>query len=59
MLAFSLTEASAKVRTGGPSDDPEDAHLPTWTGVVPMQTIRLTPVPREGEPIKLPAYLER
>lgn len=58
VLAFSLAEASAKVRTGGPNDDPEDAHLPTWSGVVPMQTIRLTPVPREGEEdVPLPAYL--
>ena len=58
VLAFSLAEASAKIRTGGPSDDPEDADLPTWSGVVPMQTIRLTPVPREGdENVPLPAYL--
>lgn len=58
VLAFSLAEASAKVRTGGPNDDPEDAHLPTWSGVVPMQTVRLAPVPREGqETIPLPDYL--
>ncbi|MDB5241353.1 MAG: pyridoxamine 5-phosphate oxidase-like FMN-binding protein [Spirosoma sp.] len=58
VLAFSLAEASAKVRTGGPNDDPEDASLPTWSGVVPMQTVRLTPIPREGEEdIPLPAYL--
>ena len=59
VLAFSLTEASAKVRTGGPSDDPEDADLPTWSGVVPLQTVRLTPIPREGaENVLLPAYLQ-
>ena len=58
VLAFSLAEASAKVRTGGPSDDPDDAHLPTWTGVIPMQTVRLTPVPRdEEEHIPVPDYL--
>lgn len=58
VLAFSLAEASAKIRTGGPSDDPEDAHLSTWSGVVPLQTIRLTPVPREGEESALlPDYL--
>lgn len=57
VLVFSLTEASAKVRTGGPNDDPEDAHLPTWSGVVPMQTVRLTPVPRDGGNIELPDYL--
>ena len=58
VLRFSLTEASAKVRTGGPNDDPEDAHLPTWSGVVPLQTVRLAPIPREdGDVIPLPAYL--
>ncbi len=58
VLRFSLAEASAKLRTGGPNDDPEDADLPTWSGVVPMKTVRLTPIPREGEEAKpLPAYL--
>lgn len=58
VLAFSLAESSAKVRTGGPSDDPEDAHLPTWSGVVPMQTVRLAPVPRDGEEnVPVPNYL--
>ncbi len=58
VLAFSLAEASAKIRTGGPNDDPEDAHLPTWSGVIPLQTVRLTPVPREGEEnALLPDYL--
>ncbi|MBC3783921.1 pyridoxamine 5'-phosphate oxidase family protein [Spirosoma utsteinense] len=60
VLAFSLAESSAKVRTGGPSDDPEDADLPTWSGVVPMQTVRLAPVPATGSepPVALPAYLQ-
>lgn len=60
VLAFSLAEASAKVRTGGPSDDPDDADLPTWSGVVPMRTVRLTPVPAEGsERVAVPGYLTR
>ena len=57
VLAFSLAEASAKVRTGGPNDEPEDLDLPTWSGVIPLQTKRLTPIPREGETIPLPDYL--
>lgn len=57
VLRFSLSEASAKLRTGGPNDDAEDANLPTWSGVVPLETRRLTPVQREGETILLPAYL--
>ena len=31
-----LDEASAKVRTGGPKDDPEDLDLPVWAGQVPL-----------------------
>ncbi|WP_080240616.1 pyridoxamine 5'-phosphate oxidase family protein [Spirosoma rigui] len=58
VLAFTLAEASAKVRTGGPGDEPEDEDLPTWAGVIPMQTVRLTPVPKTGnEHVPLPAYL--
>ena len=60
VLAFSLAEASAKVRTGGPNDDPEDEDLPTWAGVIPLQTVRLTPVPAENSmAIPLPDYLHQ
>jgi nitroimidazol reductase NimA-like FMN-containing flavoprotein (pyridoxamine 5'-phosphate oxidase superfamily) len=37
-LALPLTEASVKIRTGGPSDEPEDYALDIWAGVVPMTT---------------------
>lgn len=58
VLVFSLAEASAKVRSGGPSDEPEDEELPTWSGVIPMQTVRLTPVPAETSvETELPDYL--
>ena len=30
-----LAEASVKVRTGPPGDEPEDLELPVWAGVVP------------------------
>jgi nitroimidazol reductase NimA-like FMN-containing flavoprotein (pyridoxamine 5'-phosphate oxidase superfamily) len=36
ILALPIDEASAKVRTGGPSEEPEDEQLPVWTGVVPV-----------------------
>jgi nitroimidazol reductase NimA-like FMN-containing flavoprotein (pyridoxamine 5'-phosphate oxidase superfamily) len=35
VLALSLDEASVKVRTGPPKDDPEDYQLDIWAGVVP------------------------
>jgi hypothetical protein len=36
VLAVSLGEASVKIRTGPPGDEPEDLDLPVWAGVVPM-----------------------
>lgn len=39
VLAMPIAEASAKVRTGPPSDDDSpDAELETWAGVVPIIT---------------------
>jgi nitroimidazol reductase NimA-like FMN-containing flavoprotein (pyridoxamine 5'-phosphate oxidase superfamily) len=35
VLALSLEEASVKVRTGPPKDDPEDYQLDIWAGVIP------------------------
>ena len=37
VLALTLDEASAKVRTGPPIDDEEDYSLPVWAGVVPVR----------------------
>jgi len=37
-LALPLTEASVKIRSGGPSDEPEDYELDLWAGVVPVTT---------------------
>ena len=36
ILSIPLDEASAKVRTGPPEDEPEDLDLPVWAGVVPI-----------------------
>ncbi len=38
VLRLPITEASAKVRTGPPSDDAEDYALPIWAGVLPITT---------------------
>jgi nitroimidazol reductase NimA-like FMN-containing flavoprotein (pyridoxamine 5'-phosphate oxidase superfamily) len=49
LLALPITEASAKIRSGGPVDDAEDLSLPVWAGVVPIQ---LGALPAEvAEPI--------
>lgn len=36
IVALPLDEASAKVRTGPPEEEPEDVDLPVWSGVVPI-----------------------
>ena len=45
VLAVPLSEASVKVRTGPPGDEPEDLTLPVWAGVVPMAVSFGEPVP--------------
>jgi nitroimidazol reductase NimA-like FMN-containing flavoprotein (pyridoxamine 5'-phosphate oxidase superfamily) len=35
VLEMSLEESSAKIRTGGAADEPEDMALPIWAGVIP------------------------
>ncbi len=59
VIAFELTEASAKVRTGGPKDDDEDYSLDVWAGVQPIQLVRGVPIPDEQlKPgVPLPVYL--
>ena len=36
LLRVEIEEASAKIRSGGPKDDPADKALPVWSGVVPL-----------------------
>ncbi len=36
ILSLPIEEASAKVRSGPPEDEPEDLELPVWAGVVPV-----------------------
>jgi nitroimidazol reductase NimA-like FMN-containing flavoprotein (pyridoxamine 5'-phosphate oxidase superfamily) len=45
VLAMTLDEASAKVRSGPPSDDEEDYALDVWAGVIPMALASSAPVP--------------
>jgi nitroimidazol reductase NimA-like FMN-containing flavoprotein (pyridoxamine 5'-phosphate oxidase superfamily) len=57
-LAFKIDEASAKIRTGMPVDDDEDLDLPIWTGLIPLQTKRMPPLPDKlSEGMPLPSHL--
>jgi nitroimidazol reductase NimA-like FMN-containing flavoprotein (pyridoxamine 5'-phosphate oxidase superfamily) len=59
VLRLPISEASAKVRTGPPIDDPEDLQLTTWAGVLPLRMVAGDPVPAPdlvGAP-PVPVYL--
>jgi len=45
VLRVPLAEASLKARSGPPADDPADADLPYWAGVVPVSTVLGPPEP--------------
>ncbi len=59
VIELSLDEISAKVRSGGPKDDPVDLGTPVWAGVVPLQMMagRAQPADDVGSEIPVPAYL--
>jgi nitroimidazol reductase NimA-like FMN-containing flavoprotein (pyridoxamine 5'-phosphate oxidase superfamily) len=54
VLAVPLDEASAKVRTGPPIDEPEDHALPHWAGELPLTVVAGAPVPDPDLPAGRP-----
>ena len=57
ILAISLAEASAKIRTGPPTDDESDLDLPVWAGVIPLALHAGDPLPDDGVSAKPPGYV--
>jgi uncharacterized protein len=45
VIALPLTEASAKIRSGGALNQPEDADAELWSGYIPTRTVFGEPVP--------------
>lgn len=60
VLSLPLAEASAKVRTGPPTDDEADYSLPVWAGVLPLQLVASDAMsdPRLQQGMTLPAYVQ-
>lgn len=60
VVEITLDEVSAKVRTGGPNDEPEDIELDVWAGVLPIGLVAGSPIPAEDlkDGIDTPGYLE-
>ncbi len=54
VLAVPLDEASAKVRTGPPVDEPEDHALPHWAGELPLAVVAGPPRPDPAQPTDRP-----
>jgi nitroimidazol reductase NimA-like FMN-containing flavoprotein (pyridoxamine 5'-phosphate oxidase superfamily) len=62
ILALPLTELSAKVSAGQPSDEGDDINFPVWAGVVPMKTVFESPIPADNlapEFQTIPDYISR
>jgi uncharacterized protein len=59
VLALPLDEASVKVRTGPPKDDPEDYDGDIWAGVVPVALSLGDPVPDPALPagVEIPGHV--
>lgn len=45
VVRLPIDESSAKVRRGGPINDPADDGLPHWAGVIPLELVRGEPQP--------------
>jgi len=44
VLKVKITEASAKIRSGDPSDDKKDYDLPIWAGLIPINKVYSDPI---------------
>ncbi|WP_200300950.1 pyridoxamine 5'-phosphate oxidase family protein [Streptomyces adelaidensis] len=60
VIRLDLDEVSAKTRTGGVNDEPEDIALPHWAGIVPLRKGYSAPVPDPdlAPDTELPSYLK-
>ncbi|MCX5241424.1 pyridoxamine 5'-phosphate oxidase family protein [Streptomyces prunicolor] len=59
VIRLDLDQVSAKLRTGGANDEPEDLDLPHWAGVVPLRAAYGAPLPNDdlAPGTELPSYL--
>jgi hypothetical protein len=56
VLEVPITEASAKIRGGGPRDSDDDASRPVWAGVVPMRVVLGEPELDQRSPAGVPPF---
>ena len=60
VIGLPLDEVSAKVRSGGPNDDPDDLKSDAWAGVIPLSVVAgdLEPSDDLRDGIPTPDYLQ-
>jgi nitroimidazol reductase NimA-like FMN-containing flavoprotein (pyridoxamine 5'-phosphate oxidase superfamily) len=58
VLRVPIVEASAKIRTGPPTDFEFDMQCETWAGLIPLQTVRGAPIPDPtlAAGVRIPEY---
>ena len=56
VVRMPIGEASAKVRSGGPVDDPEDLDLPVWAGQIPLRLAADQPIADVPATLPTPRY---
>jgi nitroimidazol reductase NimA-like FMN-containing flavoprotein (pyridoxamine 5'-phosphate oxidase superfamily) len=54
VVRFPIDEGSAKIRTGGPKDEPEDLDAAIWAGVVPLELVARPGVSEPDVPAATP-----
>ena len=57
MVAMTITEASAKVRTGPPVDSKRDYELPVWGGELPLALTAMAPIADAQNRVEVPGYI--
>jgi nitroimidazol reductase NimA-like FMN-containing flavoprotein (pyridoxamine 5'-phosphate oxidase superfamily) len=57
ILRLSLDEASAKIRSGPPTDDADDMDFPVWAGVIPLRLEPSEPIPDAATNGTVPSYV--
>jgi nitroimidazol reductase NimA-like FMN-containing flavoprotein (pyridoxamine 5'-phosphate oxidase superfamily) len=57
VVRLPISEASAKIRTGGPLEEPADLDLPYWAGELPLTTTPGVPVRDARVQARVPDYL--
>jgi uncharacterized protein len=58
VVAVTISEASAKVRTGPPIDSAKDRRLPVWAGELPLALQIGEPIPDDDCDVDVPASVE-